>query len=83
VSVKDNADGGALIVEVVPGGAGEKAGLKNGDVVTKLDDRRIETSDALVAAVRSYAPGDKVRLELGNGSRTVDATLAGQTVEPE
>jgi putative serine protease PepD len=83
VSVKDNADGGAVIVGVVPGGAGEKAGLKNGDVVTKMNDRRIDTSDALVAAVRSYAPGDKVRLELGNGSRTVDATLAGQTVEPE
>jgi putative serine protease PepD len=83
VSVKDNADGGALIVEVVAGGAGEKAGLKNGDVVTKLDERRIDTSDALVAAVRSHRPGDKVRLELGNGSRTVEATLAGQTVETE
>jgi putative serine protease PepD len=83
VSVRDNQDGGALIVEVIPGGAGEQAGLKAGDVVTKLDSRRIDTSDALVAAVRSHAPGDKVRLELSNGSRTVDATLAGQTVEPE
>ncbi|MFC4854117.1 S1C family serine protease [Actinophytocola glycyrrhizae] len=83
VSVRDNPDGGALIVDVVAGGAGEKAGLKNGDVVTKLDERRIPTSDALVAAVRSHAPGDKVRLELDNGSRTVDATLAGQTVEPQ
>jgi putative serine protease PepD len=83
VSVRDGQDGGAQIVEVVAGGAGEKAGLKQGDVVTKLDDRRIDTSDALVAAVRSHAPGDKVRLELGNGSRTVEATLAGQTVETE
>jgi putative serine protease PepD len=54
-----------------------------GDVVTKLDDRRIGTSDALVAAVRSHAPGDKVKLELDNGSRTVEATLAGQPVETE
>ena len=83
VSVRDAEDGGALIADVVPGGAGEKAGLKQGDVVTKLDDRRIDSSDALVAAVRSHAPGDKVRLELDNGSRTVDATLAGQTVEPQ
>lgn len=83
VSVKDNQDGGALIADVVAGSAGEKAGLKKGDVVTKLDDRRIDSSDALVAAVRSHAPGDKVRLELDNGSRTVDATLAGQTVEPQ
>jgi putative serine protease PepD len=83
VSVRDGQDGGALIADVVAGGAGEKAGLKKGDVVTKLDDRRIDSSDALVAAVRSHAPGDKVRLELDNGSRTVDATLAGQTVEPQ
>jgi putative serine protease PepD len=83
VSVRDNQDGGALIVDVTGGGAGEQAGLKSGDVVTKLDDRRIDTSDALVAAVRSHKPGDKVRLELSNGSRTVEATLAGQTVEPQ
>jgi putative serine protease PepD len=83
VSVRDNQDGGALIVDVTQGGAGEQAGLKAGDVVTKLDSRRIDTSDALVAAVRSHTPGDKVRLELSNGSRTVEATLAGQTVEPE
>jgi putative serine protease PepD len=81
VSVRDNQDGGALVADVTAGGAGEKAGLKAGDVITKLDDRRIDTSDALVAAVRSHAPGDKVRLELSNGSRTVEATLAGQTVE--
>lgn len=71
---------GARIIEVTAGGAGEGAGIKAGDVVTKMDDRRTETSDALVAAVRSHAPGDKVRLELSTGS-TVDVTLAGQPVE--
>jgi putative serine protease PepD len=81
VSVRDNAGGGALISEVVAGGAGERAGLKPGEVVTRLDDRRIESSDALVAAVRSHAPGDKVKLVIGDGARTVDATLAGQPVE--
>ncbi|WP_018683347.1 S1C family serine protease [Actinokineospora enzanensis] len=83
VSVRDNQQGGgALISEVVGGGAGEKAGLKSGDVVTKLDDRRIDASDALVAAVRSKAPGDKVTLTLADG-RTVDATLGGQPVDPQ
>jgi putative serine protease PepD len=83
VSVVDGQNGGAEVKEVTPGGAAEQAGLKVGDVVTKLDDRRIATSDALVAAVRSHAPGDKVTLELDNGSRTVEATLAGQPVETE
>ncbi|WP_374066420.1 trypsin-like peptidase domain-containing protein [Actinokineospora auranticolor] len=82
VSVRDNQDGGALIADVVAGGAGQGAGLKAGDVVTKLDDRRIDSSDALVAAVRSKSPGDKVTLTLSD-NRTVQATLGGQTVEPQ
>ncbi|MBM7771704.1 putative serine protease PepD [Actinokineospora baliensis] len=80
VSVRDADSGGALIADVTGGGPGEQAGVKSGDVVTKLDDRRIDTADALVAAVRSHAPGDKVTLTLSDG-KTVQATLSGQTVE--
>ncbi|GAA2969987.1 trypsin-like peptidase domain-containing protein [Actinokineospora diospyrosa] len=80
VSVRDADAGGALIADVTGGGAGAQAGLKSGDVVSKLDDRRIDTADALVAAVRSHAPSDKVTLTLSDG-RTVQATLGGQTVE--
>ncbi len=82
VSVNDNPDGGARIVSVTDGGPGQKAGLQAGDVVTQLDGRKIETSDALVAAVRAHVPGDTVKLVLGGGSRTVDVTLAGQPVPP-
>jgi len=74
---------GAKIVEVTEGGAAAAAGLPSGVVVTKLDDRPIGSADALVAAVRSKAPGDKVTLtfldEAGK-PQTVDVTLgkAGQ-----
>lgn len=53
---------GAKIVEVTNGGAAATAGLPTGVVVTKVDDRVIGSADALVAAVRSKAPGDKVTL---------------------
>ncbi|ALG06447.1 S1C family serine protease [Kibdelosporangium phytohabitans] len=76
----DQSGVGAKVSEVTAGGAAQAAGLAAGDVVTKLDDRRIDTSDALVAAVRSKAPGDKVTLTIGNGTRTVTVTLGGQTV---
>ncbi|EUA50728.1 PDZ domain protein [Mycobacterium xenopi 3993] len=51
--------------------------------ITKVDDRRVNGADALVAAIRSKAPGDKVTLtyqDPGGGSRTVQVTLgkAGQ-----
>ncbi|WP_156757642.1 S1C family serine protease [Actinokineospora pegani] len=84
VSVRDADQGsrGALIVEVVGGAAGEAAGIKQGDIVTKLNDRRIESADALVAAVRSHAPGDKVSLVIGDNN-TVEVTLGGQPVEVE
>jgi putative serine protease PepD len=70
---------GAKIVEVVAGGAAEKAGVPNGSVVTKVDNRPVNSADGLVAAVRSKAPGDKVTLTYtdGNGGpeKTVDVTL--------
>ncbi|KUH92707.1 trypsin-like peptidase domain-containing protein [Mycobacterium sp. IS-3022] len=53
---------GARIVEVTDGGAAAAAGLPSGVVITKVDDRVISSADALVAAIRSRAPGDKVTL---------------------
>ncbi|WP_133847264.1 S1C family serine protease [Labedaea rhizosphaerae] len=79
VTVTDAPTGGASIRDVTANGPGAKAGLSSGDIVVQLDDRKIDTSDALVAAVRSHAPGDKVKLKLSNG-HTVEVTLGGQPV---
>ncbi|MEU5694829.1 trypsin-like peptidase domain-containing protein [Actinosynnema sp. NPDC020468] len=79
VQVTDAQQGGAQVREVTSGGAAASAGLKAGDVITKFGDRTIDTSDALVAAVRSKAPGDKVQLTVGG--KTVEVTLGSQTVE--
>ncbi|MBZ8176292.1 PDZ domain-containing protein [Corynebacterium sp. 3HC-13] len=71
---------GALIAGVQKGGAGDRAGLKAGDVVTQLDDRRIDSADALIAAVRSHNFGETITLkvtdERGQNERTVEATLS-------
>ncbi|MEV4310758.1 trypsin-like peptidase domain-containing protein [Actinocrispum sp. NPDC049592] len=77
---QDGTTNGAQVTEVTPNSAAQAAGLAVGDLVTKMDDRRIDTSDALVAAVRSKAPGDKVTLTIGNGTKTVQVTLGGQPV---
>ncbi|POX89178.1 peptidase S1 [Mycobacterium kansasii] len=69
---------GAKVVEVVQGGAAATAGVPKGVIVTKVDERPINSADALVAAVRSKAPGDKVVLTFqdpSGGSRTVQVTL--------
>ncbi len=74
----DKGTPGAKVVDVVQGGAAATAGVPKGVVVTKVDDRPISSADALVAAVRSKAPGDKVSLtyqDPGGGTRTVQVTL--------
>lgn len=47
-------------------------------MITKVDNRVIDGPDALIAAVRSKAPGDNVTLtyeDPSGASRTVDVTL--------
>lgn len=70
-------DGGSRISDITPGGPADAAGLRSGDVITALQGRETSDSTELVVAIRSYAPGDIVRLEFERGgqSRTVDLTL--------
>jgi putative serine protease PepD len=74
----DKGTPGAKVVEVMPNGAAAAAGLPSGVVVTKVDDRPINSADGLVAAVRSKAPGDKVTLTFKDPSgdtKTMQVTL--------
>jgi len=79
VSVGDaqSSDGlvnGATLREVTPGGAGDKAGLQAGDVVTAVDGKAIASGDALVAAVRSHRPNDQVKVTITRAGKTQDVT---------
>jgi putative serine protease PepD len=68
---------GAQIAAVEPGSAAASAGLAAGDVVTKVDDARVEDFADLVARVGAQTPGDTVTLTVttGGAERTVDVTL--------
>ncbi|WP_084485592.1 S1C family serine protease [Nocardia beijingensis] len=72
---------GAKVRDVTPDGPAARAGIPPGAVVTKLDDRPIDSGNALVAAVRSHQPGDKVKVtytdDQGNNAKTVEVTLSG------
>ncbi len=67
VSVTDaSSDSGLLtgagVEAVTAGSPAEKAGLKKGDVITKVDGEVITGSESLVATVRGHRPGDTVTL---------------------
>lgn len=73
---------GAVVDNVVPDGAAAAAGIRPGEVITKINDRLIASGDELVAAIRSYPPGSEVDVTVGvpDGStqRTVQVTLGTQ-----
>jgi putative serine protease PepD len=69
---------GAGIGSVNAGSAAQKAGLKRGDVITKVDDQPVDGADALVATIRGHRPGDTVTLTVvsgGNHTHTVKVQL--------
>ncbi|MEV4921945.1 S1C family serine protease [Streptomyces roseoverticillatus] len=45
---------------VTPGGPADKAGLKPGDVITKLDDTAVDSGPTLISEIWTHKPGDKV-----------------------
>ena len=74
----DTTARGASIAEVVDGSPAAAAGLPSGAVVTKVDERVIDGPEALVAAVRSKAPGDTVTLtylDESGAAQTTQVTL--------
>ncbi len=53
---------GVMIGSVIEGSAGEKAGLKKGDVITALNSDKVENLKEYSEALKKYKPGDVVKL---------------------
>jgi putative serine protease PepD len=73
-----NPGGGVKLSAVAASGPAATAGLKSGDVVTKIDGKVLEDGTDLIALVRKYAPGSRVTVEYRRGakSQTAAVTLA-------
>jgi putative serine protease PepD len=72
---------GATITQLTPGGSAEAAGLQTNDVITKVGGQRVESADALIAAIRSAPPSTAVDItsSRGTSSSTVTVTLGSAT----
>lgn len=73
----EKTDKGAKITEVTKGSAAEKAGLKEGDIITKIGDDAIADPDDLYKAVGKRKPDDKITVTYlrDNKNATASATL--------
>jgi serine protease Do len=62
--VTEDTEGGVKVTEVTNESAAKKAGIKEGDIITKIGDTKIEDPDQLTEAVRKHKPGEKVSVTL-------------------
>src|SRR5947209_18493370 len=55
---------GLVVQRVMPSSPAEKAGLKVGDIITRVNDKQIESLSDLTGMMRQFHTGDQVRLEV-------------------
>ena len=70
-SFKLESPEGALVSNVERGGAADKAGLRSGDVIRKLDGKPIVASGDLPAMLSIATPGDQVKLDVWRDGKIV------------
>jgi hypothetical protein len=63
---------GVGIFSVLPGSPAEESGLRAGDVLLRLNDTPIDTLKDLLEALGAGQPGDKARLTIQRGGKTVE-----------
>jgi len=77
---KEKMPNGAEITNVSKGSAAEKAGLKEGDIITKINDKKIESPGALSEAIGEFKPKDEITVYYKRGGKDMSAkAILGET----
>jgi len=76
-AIMNDVPQGAYVVEVVSGSPAEEAGVKVDDIITKIDDKKLDSDSALADIIASKKPGDKVSLDIWRDGQSLNlsATL--------
>jgi putative serine protease PepD len=73
-SLREVTDG-LVLTAVDRDGPASRAGLRVGDRITKIDDRRVSATEELIVEIRTHRPGEKVVLEYSRGNANARATV--------
>ena len=57
------------------GGPADKAGVKSGDIITKVNDKTIGEHGGLGSLIGEYVPGETIRLTVLRGGQERQLTL--------
>lgn len=78
---RESLEAGVYIVQVVPGGAAEKAGLEVGDRIVSFDGESVESVSSLKNDLRRHAIGDEVEIVIDRQGQeeTLHITLEGNS----
>jgi len=73
---------GVLVAEVIPHSAADRAGLKTGDRILKVDRRSVNIAQQVNQAMQKKDPGDLILLEISRGQKKSDmrVTLGHRSV---
>ncbi len=69
------ASSGVFVTEVTPGKPADKAGIKQGDIVTAFDGKPIANGDELVASISATPVGSHVPIAVLRGGKTLNMTI--------
>jgi len=71
---------GAVVIQVQENSPADKAGLKMGDVITKIEDYEVESVARLKYYLYKYSPGDKVKVAyIRDGKTKTDTITLGKS----
>lgn len=70
-----DVDAGVFVCSVEQGSAADEAGLRMGDVITKVDDTEIKTVEDLNLAKKRYSAGDSAMLEIYRDGETIQVPI--------
>jgi serine protease Do len=71
--IKD--DGGVYVMSVREGGAAISAGIKKGDVITKINNVPVVSGADLIGQIATYRPGDKITLTYQRAGKEYTSTI--------
>ena len=67
-----NVTFGLYVTQVMENSPADKAGIKTGDILLTLNDKKLSKTDDLIYAIGNAAPGTKVKFKISRDGKSLD-----------